>query len=71
MGGKALWREEQPMQNAPRLEWEEIVRDEALILSSWFLGGGGKSAAADRHGSLIESRVHLPKSPFTLLIIKS
>lgn len=33
--------------NAPRLELEEIGRDEVLILSFWYLGKGGKSTAAE------------------------
>lgn len=40
MWGKAFWQEGIASANAPRLEWEEIVRDKVLILSSWFFGVG-------------------------------
>lgn len=43
MWGKAFWQEGIANANARRLEWEEIVRDKVLTLSSWFfwIGEGG------------------------------
>lgn len=52
--------------NAPRLELEEIGRDEVLILSFWYLGKGGKSTAAERVPRCPKA-FHLPKSLSFLL----